>query len=230
MRYLAEPRSPELFYQWIQAAKLIFTLRPPAARAFSSFVWNLRDGLEPCTDFRQALDQERSGQRQDWIFGRYLDKGYYSVALERYLQFFDRSQMHISLLEDLGDNPQALMREIFGFLQVDEAFQPDLSHRYNVSGVIRNPFLRLLWTRTRALQSAIRPLLPASLRQKASEWVIKDVEKPVFPPDLRSELTAYYAQDISRLQDQIGRDLSRWLEPANNQKLERDEKISAEED
>ena len=213
VRYLSDPNSPGLIHRFIPEAKLIVSLRQPADRAFSAFVRNLRDGLETIHDFASAVDAERQGLRTGWVFGGYLEKGFYSKHLSRYLEFFDRSQMHISLIEDLRDNPQNLMHDIFQFLDVDDVFEADLSHHYNVSGVIRNPLLRLIWTRSNQLKAFIRPLLPARLRQKASEWMIRDVEKPVFPPETRAELTEYYRQDIDQLQGLLGRDLSHWFQP-----------------
>jgi hypothetical protein len=213
VRYLSDPRSPGLIHQFIPEAKLIVSLRQPADRAFSAFVRNLRDGLETIHDFASAVDAERQGLRSGWVFGGYLEKGFYSKLISRYLEYFDRSQLNVSLIEDLRDDPQNLMHGIFQFLDIDAAFQGDLTHRYNVSGVIRNPLLRLIWTRSNQLKSIIRPLMPARLRQKASEWMIRDLEKPQFPPEIRAELTEYYRQDIEQLQDLLGRDLSHWLQP-----------------
>lgn len=213
VRYLSEPRSPELIYELIPQAKLIASLRQPADRAFSSFVRNLRDGLEPCRDFGSAIAKERQGKRQGWVFGRYLDKGFYHRSLERYLAFFERRQLFISLFEDLLEDPHALLKRMFRFLEVDDSIEVDLSRHHNPSGVIRNPALRLFWTHTSKIKGLARPLIPAGLRQKASEWMIRDLEKPPFPAELRQELTDYYREDIEKLQDLIGRDLSGWLQP-----------------
>jgi hypothetical protein len=214
VRYLSHPRSPGLIHQFIPQAKLIVSLRQPAERAFSSFTRSLRDGLEPSSDFAEALEQERKGLRDQWTFGHYLDKGFYYADLSRYLEYFERRQLHISLMEDLKDNPVELMHSLFRFLEVDDTFTPDMSHQHNVSGVIRNPILRTLWTRSGKLRSAIRPLFSERVRHNFSEWVIQDVEKVRFSPELRAELTEYYRQDIEHLQDLIGRDLSHWLKPA----------------
>jgi len=51
------------------------------------------------------------------------------------------------------------------------------------------------------------------MRHNVFEWVIRDLEKPRFSPELRLELTEYYYEDINRLQDLLDRDLSHWLEP-----------------
>ncbi len=131
--------------------------------------------------------------------------------MKRYLELFDHSQLHISLLEDLQTDPQGLMRELFRFLEVDESFAPDLSHKHNVSGVIRNPALRFIWTRSKNMRAGLRRFTPPRFRHAASEWVIQDLVRLPFPPDLRLELTEYYRQDILQLQDLIQRDLSGWL-------------------
>ena len=212
-RYLFQPRSPALIYEFIPHARLVVSLRNPAERAFSSFSQYLRDGVDPCPDFAQAVAHERQGLRAEWTFGRHLESGFYYAAIQRYLVFFSRQQLHISLFEDLKDDPLGLVRSLCEFLEVDGGFEPDMSHRHNVSGVIRNPVLRWIWTRTNRLRAAVRPLVGLRLRHLVSEWFYRDVEKPDFPPELRAELTEYYRQDIEQLQGLIQRDLSHWLEP-----------------
>lgn len=212
VRYLASPQSPELIHRFIPEARLIVSLRQPADRAFSAFTHNLRDGLERCTDFADAIAEDRTGVRDSWMFCRYLNRGFYYRSLRRYLEYFDRSRIHISLLEDLKDNPESLYRGLFRFLDIDPNFTPDTSQRHNASGIIRNPLLRKLWTHSSRLRLALRPYLPPRWRHAAFEWVIQDLEKLPYPPELRHELTEYYREDILQLQDLIGRDLSAWLQ------------------
>ena len=211
VRYLCHPPAPRLIHQFIPQAKLLVILRQPAERAFSSFVHYRRDGMEPCADFAEAIAQDRQGMRDGWTFGRYLSEGFYFKALQRYLEYFERPQMHISLFEDLQADSQALICSIFQFLEVDDSFFVDLSHHHNASGVIRNPLVRMLWTRSNALRAAVRPLFSERLRHRAAERVFQDVEKLHFSPDLRAELAEYYRQDIQQLQDLLQRDLSHWL-------------------
>lgn len=211
VRYLSSPRAPRQIHAMIPHARLVAALRQPAERAYSAFTHNLRDGLEPCRDFAAAIAQDRSGERDSWLFCRYLDRGFYAAALKRYLEHFDPRQMHITLLEDLIQDPQAYFRELFAFLGVDPDFTPDLTQRHNRSGIIRNPLLRLLWTRSNRLRTALRPLINPRLRHAAFEWVIKDVEKAPIPPEMHAELTEYYRADILQLQDLLQRDLSHWL-------------------
>lgn len=212
VRYLVSPSAPQNIHSFIPDARLVVILRQPAERAFSAFAHNKRDGLEPCENFAEAIAEDRQGKRDEWEFCRYLNRGFYYTSLKRYLEYFDRSQIHISLLEDLIQDPQGLMRGLFDFIGVDTSFAPDLSHKHNASGVIHNPLLRLVWTNSNRIRVAIRPYLPAKMRHTAFEWVIRDMDKLKLPADQRRELTEYYRQDILQLQDLIQRDLSHWLE------------------
>jgi hypothetical protein len=213
VRYLSTANTPEVIRRFIPGAKLIASLRQPADRAFSAFNHNRRDGIEPCSDFGEAIAQDQNGLRDHWMVCRYLHVGFYYQFLKRYFDMFDRNQIHISLFEDLKEEPHELMSNLFRFLDVDETFVPDLSHRHNVTGIIRNPLLRAAWARSSKLRSVIRPILSDRLRHNVFEWVIRDQDKPQFSPELRLELTDYYYEDINRLQDLLDRDLSHWLEP-----------------
>lgn len=211
VRYLASPNSPALIRQFIPGAKLIVSLRQPAERAFSAFVHNLTDGVEPCTDFAEALAQEKQGLREGWTQARYYQNGCYATSLKRYLEYFDREQLHISLFEDLRDDTLGLMAGIYAFLGVSTGFIPDTTHRYNVSGLIRNPLLRILWARMSKLRAAVRPFFSPRARYQVAEWVMQDTVKPKFSPELRAELNEYYRDEIEQLQDLLQRDLSHWL-------------------
>lgn len=211
VRYIYTPSAPRNIHALIPQARLVAILRQPAERAYSAFNHNRRDGLEPCPDFASAIADDLAGKRLDWQFCRYLNRGLYAESLRRYFEYFDRSQMHLTLMEDLIQDPGAYFRSLFGFLGVDSAFEPDLSQKHNRTGIIRNPALRFVWTRSSRLRSALRPLIDPRLRHAAFEWVIKDVVKEPMPPETHARLTEYYRDDILDLQELLGRDLSHWL-------------------
>jgi hypothetical protein len=89
VRYLCNPRSPILIHQFLPQVNMIAILRQPADRAFSSYLHNFRDGMEPCKQFSEAIAQEKTGLRDGWIGLQYLESGLYFAALQRYLQLFD---------------------------------------------------------------------------------------------------------------------------------------------
>jgi len=105
-----------------------------------------------------------------------------------------------------------VLKDIFGFLGVDEGFRPDTRIRHNPTGFIRNPILRALWQRSATPRHWLRPWLPMRARHAAFQWLQRDSYKPPFPADLRAELLEHYRPGIRDLERLLDRDLSLWLE------------------
>ena len=56
--YIYAPGTPERIERYVPGAKSIALLRHPADRAYSAFLYAVRIGAEPLTDFAQALRAE----------------------------------------------------------------------------------------------------------------------------------------------------------------------------
>jgi hypothetical protein len=208
--YLYIPEAPGRIRRRIPDAKLIAILRNPADRAYSAFLHTTRRGLEPLTDFAQALGAEEGRIRDNWHPRyHYRQRGFYHTQLKRYFDVFERDRIGIYLYEDLIADPLGVLRSIFRFLEVDEAFVPDMSVKYNITGVPRNRAVRALVKRLGSLTPALRRFLPFGLLQLVKGRLFA---KPPLSSDVRRELIEGYRQDISMLQDLIRRDLSGWLE------------------
>ena len=118
------------------------------------------------------------------------------------------------LHSDLTTDPMGMLCEIYRFLDVDETFRPDMSMRYGATGI---PKSRLLHRAINRLtkpgpgKTFLRPFVPLSLRRFISEIRNKNLVKPPLDPEIRQEWMELYREDILKLQDLIGRDLSPWL-------------------
>jgi Sulfotransferase family len=211
-RYLGEDGAASRIKRCIPDAKVIAILRNPADRAFSAFSMRKRDGWEPCATLDEAIADEPRRVEERWGSGIYLRHGFYAKLLQPYFEQFGHDQIRVYLYDDLVAAPDRLFEELFGFLGVDRRFRPATSEQLNVSGVIRNPVMRMIWTKTHPLQKAVRPILPKPARQRVSRFFIGlEKRRLLFPPDQRNRLMEHYRTDIRHLQDLIGRDLSAWL-------------------
>jgi hypothetical protein len=211
-RYLTLEGAAARIRRRLPAVKLVAILRNPADRAFSAFSMRKRDGWEPCETLEQAIADEPRRLAEGWGAGIYRQSGLYARQLQHYYACFDRRQIRVYLYEDLVSAPDTLFEDLFGFLGIDPKFRPEMSHRLNVSGVIKNPLLRTVWTRTHGLQRTIRPLLPKPTRQRISRFFTGlEKQRLPFPPEQRKRLIDYYREDVEQLQKLIGRDLSAWL-------------------
>lgn len=210
-RYLFTSGTAERIHALIPETKLIAILRNPADRAFSAFSMRKRDGWETCGTFEDAILQEEKRLKRGWASGIYLQRGYYGSQLSEYYHIFPREQICVFLYDKLRDDLEGLLACLYRFIGVDEDFHPDTRRHYNESGVIKNPILRLLWTRTHSVQNVLRPMFPKSLRKLISRYFIgSDKERLSLSVETRKMLIDLYRDDILQLEDLIEEDLSTW--------------------
>lgn len=211
--YLYYPQAASKIKHYLPDVKLIAVLRNPVERAYSNFVHHLRDNLETTADFAEALELEPERIERNWWWGfHYLNAGFYSVQLKRYLAQFDKERIKIYLFEDLTNNPDAIARDIWQFLQVDEIELPN-SDRQNVTGVPKNRFFYNFLTRKNLLKEPLKLVIPQPIRDRfVTKLKNKTLQKPQLSLEIRSQLIDAYREEIEQLQTLIDRDLSSWLE------------------
>ena len=213
--YLYNSRVPERIQQYIPDAKVIAILRDPVERAFSHFSHYVRDRLEPLADFSQAIQEAEVRIRNELPTGYYIEYGFYYEYLKPYFERFDRDKIRIYLYQDFKANPVCVVQDIFRFLNVDDTFTPDVSLKYNVSGIPRNKALHkfLIDLPRPDNKSLLKRLLPEKLLWRIGlnlyNW---NLDQQMFPTEVRSSLIEIYREDILKLQDLLQQDLSKWLE------------------
>lgn len=204
------PRAAERIQHYMPEAKLLFSLRQPAERAYSQYLYARRMGWEPASQFSAALKDEARRKAEAWFpFLCYRASSLTAATLRVFYELFPRDQIHLSLFEDFRRQTPAVMRSIYTFLGVEPDFTPNLSVQHNPGRVGLWPWLRsplnpktaFLW---RCLPSQARHFLFRKLDNFA--------RKPSLAPTLRADLTRSFHADILETQALIGRDLSAWLE------------------
>jgi hypothetical protein len=215
--YLVHPSAPERIRHYIPDVKLIAVLRDPVERAYSTYLTQRLYGGEPLADLGQEIRRREAWVGENWRVKGYVDVGFYYTHLKRYFDIFDPSQIKVYIYEDFRANPVSVLQDAFRFLGVDETFIPDLSIRYNISGISRNRVWHAFLIKLNLMKLVLRPFIPATLRQHiATRYVINLqrrglVKPPPLESDVRTELIQIYREDILKLQDLIRRDLSKWL-------------------
>lgn len=203
--YYAYPASASLIRAQCPQVKLIAILRNPADRAFSAYQMFVRAGHEKAP-FKDLIHSNV----------KYIQRGFYYRQLTPFFEEFEPAQIRVFLYEDLCQNPQGLMLELFSFLGVDTSFIPDMSRRGRVGGLPKNQaFNRVLtqknWLRTVAA-SSLKLVVPLKARQALRSALIRRNTKPVsLDAESRQQLAERYCDDILQLQTLINRDLSAWL-------------------
>jgi pimeloyl-ACP methyl ester carboxylesterase len=106
--YLFEPEAAPRISKDLGDVRLMVTLREPAARAFSSYLYMLKHAEDVGT-FREALSSRPE----------LLGHSRYGSALARYLEFFPRECLHVALFDDLQQDPQRFIDDVTSWLGVE---------------------------------------------------------------------------------------------------------------
>ncbi|MEM9809466.1 MAG: sulfotransferase domain-containing protein, partial [Cyanobacteria bacterium P01_D01_bin.56] len=210
--YLYSKQAPKRIKYYIPDAKLIVLLRNPVERAYSGFMHAVRDKRE-FLDFAEALVAEDQRIANNWEYiWRYQQIGFYGEQLERYFTEFSQEQIRVYLYEDLCDDPDSLLRDIFQFLGVDENHTPEVFTRLNISGKKRSGLIDELLKDTNPIKKIGKLFLPSQIRKKIADNVRAfNYVKSECSLEVRLKLLHLYKEDIMKVQDLIGRDLSSWL-------------------
>ena len=131
--YLSSATAPAAIRRYTPQAKLIAILRNPVERAISSFRLQRMEGLEPAAMLAAAWDLEAVRAREGWSYvWLYTYRGLYYTHLRRYRDLFPAEQMKVLLYEDwAAEGGRELLREVFRFLDLDEAYLPERTVRLN---------------------------------------------------------------------------------------------------
>lgn len=207
--YLYLPQAATKIKNYLPNVRLIVMLRNPIDRAYANFLHIVRDDREPHQDFALALQDEAKRIANNWEwFWHYIQIGFYGKQLQRYYEMFSPSQIKVYLYEDLKENAIALFQDIFGFLEVNDSFIPDMALRPNKSGMPKNKLLHQILTKPNPLKTFLKPLFPAQIRQKIQH---QNLNTPQIALEVRQQLLDLYHSDILLCQELIQRDLSAWL-------------------
>jgi hypothetical protein len=204
--YLYVEETAVKIYQHLPQVNIIAVLRNPADRAYSNYLHcRARKHQEPLADFSDALKAEKKRIQENWSpLWHYQQKGFYFQQLQRYYRLFNNEQIRIYLYDDLLADPQALVQDIYQFLQVDASFTPNLAKKHNVSGLPKNKLWQFAYWNLQ-WGSAI---IPPKIKQKIKA---NTLTRPTIPPTARKQLIDLYRNDILQLQALIQRDLTHWL-------------------
>lgn len=197
--YLYFEHIPALIYQHIPYVKIFAILRNPVDRAYSHY-WNLVAKAR-----RRGGDSDVSFEEKIELAPRIIDEGLYSEKLGRYYDAFPDENVKVLFYDDLCADPTALLREVWGFLGVEQTVESArASMRINASGAKLGQSQMGLW-----LQNVLGSLGLVRL----GNWLDRQngLSLPPVSEATRSLLLdRYYAAEIEHLERMFGRDLSTW--------------------
>ncbi|MEZ5014533.1 MAG: sulfotransferase [Chitinophagales bacterium] len=209
--YLYSEVAAQEIYAALGKIRIIICLRNPIQRAFSHYRMNLWTGNNNIFDFYTALLEDYNHVPKVWGNAHlYTEIGMYYRQVKRYLDIFGRENVLIIFAEDLQKNSSKTVQELYSFIGVDAAFVPDTSKRYNE--VYTPKFKNLTWFLNK---SGIRPLVkrlsPSFIKKAVVKTLYKSKnDKGEMPDNAREFLLEKLSDDIQKLSELLGKDLSAW--------------------
>ena len=181
-------------------ARIVVILRDPVERAFAHFIGRRRDGLERRTNFAEVVAPELVDPRPRAVaFNHYLAIGRYAYFLKSFLHEFPPERIKILFFDDWVRDSVSVLQDLFNFLGVEPLGDRIPLEQKNRGGIIRNPLLRNVWTRTALLRARLRKHLPETVRNSAGRIFMSDIQKPELESSVRRDLIEYFADDLRDL-------------------------------
>lgn len=204
--YLHSPFAPKKIFEFNPDFRLIVILRNPADRAFSNFIHCRNNGLEKISNFRTALDLEKTRRDEGWFWASYVHAGYYYKQLSLYYSTFPKENIKVILFEDFRDNTIETVEKVYSFLGVDETYLPKTDIIYNTGARPKQKLLEFFLYKPSLLLHLLHHLLPNLLYKLRK---ISGIRTKINIED-RNYLINLYSEDIRKLEKLLSMDLSSW--------------------
>jgi hypothetical protein len=204
--YLASRSAAREILEFSPSARILVMLRDPVEMIPSLHALYLRTGNEEL-DLEAALDAEADRRRGGRLPAAayfpegllYTEAARYHDKVERFLDVFGEDRVRVVLFEEFLAGTREVYRSVLEFLEVDRAFEPELSEA-RASERVRGEALRQL----RRVPPEVRTQMRGAQEKHRSG------PRAPLPPRLRARLCRELAGDVERLGRLLGRDLSHW--------------------
>lgn len=207
--YLFYENVPSRVSEKIPNAKILILLRNPVDRAFSHYFMDYKLRYIN-TSFEEVLYKKNKHVNQPLYYQQYIELGMYFSQVKRYLDAFGQNQVKIYIYEDLVNDVESLIKDLYTFLEIDLAYTSDLEKKYNSFEAPRNGLIRLIYS-IGWLRRGIKKIVPQGGVSGIKNLFFSKTGGQKHESTIRY-MKDLYKDDIIQLEKLIGRNLSTWYE------------------
>jgi hypothetical protein len=204
--YICHPNTAEKISQTLgKDIKLVLLLRDPIKRAYSQY-WDSRTRLRQIHKKDKIINMYLSDQYSPDKRG-YFSRGVYIKYINEYLKYFDKTQIHIIVFEELINNQNFELRRLYKFLGINpESGLQKLAKASNVTGVYNNMLYKFFFNNPsfqRFLPKGARPLLYFGKKIKFKYRMPESKDLNI--------LKSFYKPYNKELEEYLGKTLKYWI-------------------
>lgn len=199
-------------------ARFIVMLRPPVDMALSlhgDLLFQLNENIADFETAWRAQEERRWGKRIPKqsaapVLLQYGEVCRLGEQLERLFRTAAREQVHLIFLEDMKRSPAVVWRRVTRFLEIETEPLPDFTPS-NPRKALRSRNLKQLLRMSRQLIERLGIRLPMGILPGVHRLNRKPGKKQEISAALHTEMVAYFEEDVRKLSQLTGRDLSHWV-------------------
>jgi hypothetical protein len=215
--YIHSIETAKRIHENFPNVKLISVFRNPIDKLYSLYWYNKIGGKGSFSVFNTFEDVIK-------LVPQFLEDSLHGKQFKNYLDIFPRGQIHTLLYDDIVKNPQKAIKDIYKFLNIDDAFEPpSLYKKVNETGdkhmaypILFKVVYSIYWRMKKItwLMKIVKKFNTLRIAMALAKFGMKKggakYEKPPMDPQTRENLRIFYKNDIKLLENLINRDLSEW--------------------
>jgi hypothetical protein len=208
--YLYSRNSPRRIHEVIPGAKIIIILRDPIQRAFSHYLFNVRNkhlGIHKMSFFEAVKGDYGSKEKGIGVSLLYVEKGLYCEQVRRYFDLFGRKQVKVLIFEEFIKNRYEKIKGVLEFLNVNANPPANINETYDEFFIPNNAISHSIVASAKVQKLA--SFLPESRLKMILRMSLlgSSLPKPEISEDAKIFLGDIFRDDVRNLESLLGRSL-----------------------
>ncbi|WP_193162913.1 sulfotransferase family protein [Microbulbifer hainanensis] len=179
---------PERLHQENPDVRILYLLRHPAERCWSHYLHRMNERVaagSKSLPFEEAIKE----------YPEILDASLFFKQIDRYTNFFPRSQIHVLLFEDLLQDVHIAMEKIFNFLGVSRMVDVKMEHANPAGDLTGRREMRSIWEKAKSTNAG----------KLAKNFIPKSLARLVYSNVIMSRPAIYLAKNMRGTADIPGK-------------------------
>jgi len=218
--YMLSNVAAKLINEWSPTSKAILMIRNPVDAAYSLHGQLLWSGNEDLLDFGEAFNAQADRLQGKRIMPectspdalQYTRVFTYTPQIERFYAALGKDRVKVIVFEDFTKKTPEVYKDVLQFLGLDDSFVAQFEVVNAMKPVA--PGFAKFFARRPKLRNAIHAVIPPKVQRKlidAMPYYTKTVKRDAkLNPEVRDKLKPFFRDDVAKLSELLGRDLTHW--------------------